>query len=200
MAGPGYARCPAGIAHSTRLARRRRCRSLGGEARITIVPSRAGNTPRADVAARDGAVAVRALDVTLPAETVAALSPRSEVRLGGELRVTAPSLEWTRASFGGNALVEWSDARFAISNDAAIRLGTVTANLAAAGDRLAGPVTNAGGDFDVRGTVSLRPTGLPDVALTMTPREGDPAQVRSLSIAARPDTGGWNVEYRVGPR
>lgn len=173
---------------------------LQGEAHIAIVPPSAGNTPRADIAARTGAVTLRALDITLPAEAVAALAPRSGVRLGGELHVTAPSLQWTRASFGGNARVEWSDAQFAISNDAAIRLGTVIADLAAAGDRLAGPVTNAGGDFDVRGTVSLRPAGLPDVALTMTPREGDPAQTRSLALTARPDGSSWNVEYRAGPR
>ena len=171
-----------------------------GEARIAIVPPAAGDAPHAEIAARTGAVVVRALDLVLPAEAVATVAPRAGVRLQGELRVTSPSLEWTPTAFGGGARVEWRDARFAIANDVAIRLGAVSANLVAAGDRLAGPVTNEGGDFDVRGTVSLRTTGMPDVAVTMTPREGDPAQARSLTVVARPDGPGWNVDYRVGPR
>jgi hypothetical protein len=171
-----------------------------GEARIAILSPAAGDAPHADVSARAGAVVVRALDLALPAEALGAVAPRAGVRLQGELRVTSPSLQWTPTAFGGGARVEWRDARFAIANDVAIRLGAVSANLAAAGDRLTGPVTNEGGDFDLRGTASLRANGSPDVALTITPREGDPAQARSLSVVARPDGAGWNVDYRVGPR
>jgi hypothetical protein len=115
------------------------------------------------------------------------------------LRVTSPSLEWTGTSFGGGALVRWQDARFAIANEASIPLGNVHADLVAAGDRLAGPIANEGGDFDVRGTVSLGTRAAPDVSLTMAPRNGDPSQARSLRVAARPD-GSWNVEYRAEPR
>jgi len=175
---------------------------LKGEAHVTLVPPTppGSRAPRADIVARSDAIAVHTLDAALPAELAAALSPRAGVKLSGIVRVTSPALEWTRTSLAGGARVDWNDAQFAIANDAGIRLGNVTANLAAAGDRLAGPVTNEGGDFDVRGTVSLRATGMPDTTLTMTPRTGDPAQTRSLTVSAKPDNSGWNVDFRVGPR
>jgi hypothetical protein len=174
---------------------------LWGEARVALVaPTPAGGAPRAELVARSGAVSIRALDATLPAELVAAVAVRAGVKLSGAVRVTAPALAWTRTSFNGGARVEWADAQFAISNEATIRLGKVTADLAAAGDRLTGPVTNEGGDFDVRGTVSLLASGMPETALTMTPRAGNPAPTRSLTVTVRPDRNGWNVDYRVGPR
>jgi hypothetical protein len=169
-----------------------------GEARMTVAPpAPATASPRADLSARRDAVTVRALDVAFPAEAIAALAPRAGVRLEGELRLSSPSLEWTRSAIGGAARVRWSDARFAIGNEAPLSLGNVEANLVAADGRLAGPVTNEGGDFDVRGTLSLAASGAPDVALTLSPRGGSAAQGRSLRVASRPD-GGWNVEYRAG--
>ena len=174
---------------------------LKGEAHVTLVPpTPPGSAPRADIVASSGAIAVRALDAALPAELLTALSARAGVKLSGIVRVTSPALEWTRTSLAGGARLDWNDAQFAIANDAGIRLGNVTANLTAAGDRLTGPVTNEGGDFDVRGTVSLRATGMPETTLTMTPRSGDPAQTRSLAISARPDGSGWNVDFRIGAR
>ena len=174
---------------------------LQGEAHVTLIPpTPPGSAPRADIVAGRGAIAVHELDAMLPVELVAALFPRAGVKLSGVVRITSPALEWTRTSFAGGARLDWSDAQFAIANDAGIRLGNVTANLTAAGDRLTGPVTNEGGDFEVRGTVSLLPTGMPETTLTMTPRAGDPAQTRSLAVHARPDGSGWNVDFRVGPR
>lgn len=174
---------------------------LKGEAHVTLVPpTPLGNAPRADILARPGAITVQTVDATLPAEVVTALTTPAVVKLAGVVHVTSPSLEWTRTSLAGSARLDWIDAQFAISNDAGIRLGNVTANLTAAGDQLTGPVTNEGGDFDVRGTVSLRTTGVPEAMLTMTPRTGDPAQARSLSVNARPDGSGLNVQFRAGPR
>jgi hypothetical protein len=174
---------------------------LQGEARIALVaPTPAGGAPRAELVVRAGDVSVRAVDATLPAELVAAVAARAGVKLAGAVHVTSPALEWTRTAFNGGARLEWADAQFAIANDAAIRLGKVTGELAAAGDRLTGPVTNEGGDFDVRGTVSLLTSGIPETALTMTPRAGNPAQTRSLTVTARPDRNGWNVNYQAGSR
>jgi len=169
-----------------------------GEVRIAIAPpGPATSAPRADLSAHGNAVTVRSLELSLPAAAIAALAPRAGVRLDGELRVASPSLEWTGTAFSGGALVRWQDARFAIANEASIPLGNVTADLVAAGDRVAGPITNDGGDFDVRGTVSLGTRSAPDVSLTLSPRGGNAAQARSLRVAARPD-GSWNVDYRAG--
>ena len=172
-----------------------------GEVRIMIAsPVATPTTPRADISVRWDAVTLRGLVLPLPTETITALAPRAGVRLEGELLVTSPSLEWSRTSLAGGASVRWRDARFAIANEPPLALGTVSANLAASGDRLAGPVTNEGGDFDVRGTVALGSRGDPDLAVTLSPRSGDATKVRSLRLSTAPDGSGWNVDYRAGLR
>ena len=97
----------------------------------------------------------------LPAGIVEGLASRSGLRITGDARVTTPSLDWTPAAFVGGARIDWQDAQFAISADPTIRLGTVNATLAADGDRLTGPMTNDGGAFEVRGTLSLTTNGTP---------------------------------------
>jgi len=172
---------------------------LRGELHLRMFPpSAAVNSPRAEILARRDAVSTRDVDVTLPARLVEALAPRSGIRIGGNVRLTTSSLDWTSATFVGGARVDWQDADFAISVDPPIRLGTVSAPLASANDRLTGPITSEGGAFDVRGTLSLATSGAPSLAVTMTPRAGDSAQVRTLAITASPD-GRWNVDFRVGP-
>jgi general secretion pathway protein N len=174
---------------------------LRGELRVSLLPfDAAASTPRGEIGLGARAVALRGLDVEAPAAGLASIEARSGVRVLGDLRITSPSLGWTAAAFEGGARVEWRQARFAISVEAPVALGTVTAALTADGARLAGPVTNEGGDFDVRGTVSVAPTGAPDVSLTMTPRNGESAQIRSLSVVGPADGRGWSVDYRVGPR
>lgn len=172
-----------------------------GEIRISIAsPVTTSPTPGADISVRRDAVTLRGLVLPLSTETITALAPRAGVRLEGELLVASPSLEWSRTSFAGGASVRWRDARFAIADEPSLALGTVSANLAASGDRLTGPVTNEGGEFEVRGTVALGSRGNPDVALTLSPRSGDPTKVRSLRLSTLPDGSGWNVDYRAGPR
>jgi hypothetical protein len=170
-----------------------------GELRVRIRPvAPTGDAPRADVSARDGALALRGLDVALPADGLAALAPRSGLRVSGDVRATAASLERSGGAWNGDAHIAWAGARLAIGSDPPLRLGTVRAELAAAGDRLAGPVTNEGGEFDVRGSVSIDAGGTPALALTLTPHRGDPSQARSLAIAAKPGGAGFNVDYRMG--
>jgi hypothetical protein len=172
---------------------------LRGELRLRVFPPGAvAQSPRAEIVARRDAVSTRDVDVTLPARLVEAMAPRSGIRIGGDVRLTTPSLDWTSAAFAGGARIDWQDANFAISVDPPIRLGTVSAPLASANDRLTGPVTNEGGAFDVRGTLSLATSGAPSLALAMTPRAGNSAQVRALAITPSPG-GRWNVDFRVGP-
>jgi len=163
-----------------------------------FAPGESATSPRAEIVARRDAVSMRDVDLTLPARIVEGFAPRSGIRIDGDLHVTAPSLDWTPAAFDGGARIEWQAAQLAIGVDPAIGLGTVNASLAATSGSLAGPVTNEGGTFDVRGTLSVLPSGAPNLALTMTPRAGDSTQARTLLIAAAPD-GRWNVEFRLGP-
>jgi hypothetical protein len=118
----------------------------------------------------------------------------------GTVRFTTASIEWTPDAFAGGVAVGWTDARFGPPNDAEIPLGTVSAQLAAAGGRLSGPVTNDGGAFDVRGTVSLSARGVPDASIAMSPRGGDPAQTRTLTVGGGGADAGFNVDFRLGPR
>ncbi len=169
-----------------------------GEVSVAIAPTGpASASLQADLSVHGNAMDVRSLDLSRPAAAVTALTPHAGVQLDGGLRVSAPSLEWAGASFNGGALVRWQDARFGIGSEASMALGNIRADLAAAGDRLVGPVTNEGGDFDVRGTVSLGMRAPPEVSLTLSPRGGGASQARSLRVSARPD-GSWNVDYRAG--
>jgi hypothetical protein len=174
---------------------------LRGELRFRIAaPDATGSAPSAAISARHDAVGVRDLDVSLPAEIVEALAPRSGIRPGGTVRVTSPALDWTPVQFAGSARIDWQDARFALSEDSAIGLGNVTATLAAAGDRLSGPMTNAGGEFDVRGTLSLATNGATALSVAMMPRGGDPTRSRTLSLTGAPGGAGWKVDIRMGPQ
>jgi hypothetical protein len=173
---------------------------LRGELRVRIVPpTAAASAPRAEIAARRDAVALREVDVALPMDAVASLAPRSGIRVGGDVRVVTQALDWTPATFTGDVRLDWQDAHFAIANEPAILLGTVRAALSAAGDRLAGPLTSEGGTFEVRGSLGVATNGAPNVSVTMTPREGDPAQTRNLVVSSSA-AGNWNVEYRTGPQ
>lgn len=170
-----------------------------GELRLRVSPPNAAAvSPRAEIVARRDAVAMREVDVTIPADVVRVLAPRSGIRIAGDVHVSATSLDWTPATYAGGVRIDWQDAQFAIGNDAGIGLGTVSANLAAASDRLTGPVTNDGGAFELHGTLSLATSGAPNASVTMTPRAGVSAQARTVSVASGPD-GNWNIDFRMGP-
>ena len=172
---------------------------LKGELRLHLLPpNAAGQSPHGDIVARRDTVTLRDVDVTLPANIAEGMAPRPGVRVSGDVRVATPSLDWTPATFAGGARIDWRDAQLGLTADPALRLGTVSATLSTAENGLTGPVTNEGGDYEVRGTLSLTASGAPNLAVTMTPRAGDSAQSRSLSIKPGAD-GNWNVGFRTGP-
>ena len=172
---------------------------LRGELRLDVAPPTAsGRTPSAAITARGNTVTVRDLDVMLPAAAVGALAPHSGIRIDGSVRVMTSSLAWTPAKFSGGARIEWQDARFVLGDDARIGLGSVTATLTAAADRLTGPVSNDGGEFAVRGTLAVAASGATNMTVTMTPRGGDPAGARTFLLSAKPGAPGWKLELQMG--
>ncbi|MEO8676429.1 MAG: type II secretion system protein N [Casimicrobiaceae bacterium] len=174
---------------------------LRGELHVRLLPATAaGRSPRAEISARRDAITLREVDVTFAADIVESLAPRAGVRVTGEVRLTASSLDWTPSSFRGDARVDWQDALVAIAADPGIRLGTVSATLAGAGDRLSGRVTNDGGAFDVRGMLALSANGAPDISITMTPRGGDPGRARTLTLTGGPGATSLNLGFQLGPR
>jgi Type II secretion system (T2SS), protein N len=173
---------------------------LRGEIRLHVSPPTAtGQAVRAVIIAQRNAVTLHELEVTLPAGIVSIFAPRSGFRTSGELRIAAPSLDWTPGTFLGGARVDWREARLAFGNDAGIGLGTVSASLTAVGDRLTGPVTNEGGEVELRGTLSIYANGAPNVSIAMTPRGGDAAQARTLTVTGTPGEAGRGFEFRMGP-
>ena len=116
------------------------------------------------------------------------------------MRLVAASLGWTESSYSGSVRLAWQDARLAVGNDIGASLGNIEITLSAAGDRLAGPLTNDGGEIELRGTISVSTRGAADVSLLLTPRRDDPALARQLAAIGTAEGSGWRVEFRSGPR
>jgi hypothetical protein len=174
---------------------------LRGELRLSLFPYDAnGTSPRGEIALRDGTVALRSLDVALPADVLRAAASGTLLGAAGWVRVTSSALDWAPTGSRGEVEIVWRDARIAPGNGDAIALGSVTAVLSATGDRLTGSVANEGGDLDVRGNVSLR-SRTTELSLLLAPRRADDAALaRSLAAIGTPDGAGWRVEWRAGTR
>ncbi len=118
------------------------------------------------------------------------------VRPGGEIALTSPVLTWTPPVAAGNAAIVWRDAKLVVVGGGALALGTVTATLTAAGDRIAGPLINEGGDVDVGGNITLTAPAALDIALTIRARPGTESPIaRTLAAFASPDDGSWRIRW-----
>jgi general secretion pathway protein N len=172
---------------------------LRGELRFSLFPhDDSGRTPRGEIALSDDTIAVRGLDLALPANLLRLAGPGTDLRATGEVRVTSSALDWAPTGSRGEVEIVWRDARIVAGNGDALVLGRVTVVLSASGDRLAGPVVNEGGDVGVVGTVSLR-ADAGEFSLLLAPRHAaDAALARSLAAIGTPVGAGWRVEWRTG--
>jgi len=171
-----------------------------GELRIRVTPHSAAaiGAPRAEVNVRDGHAVFRELDLVLPAAWIAGASGvRLGWRPGGEVAVTIAALDWSPPSSRGEARIVWRGAQIApAAGGSPLELGTVSATLSAAGDRLAGPISNQGGDVAIGGEFSARAGQEARITLTLTPRRADDtALARALAGIGTPDGAGWRVNW-----
>ncbi len=180
---------------------------LAGEAQVRITPVDVGSpSPRALVTAARKQLALADVALAVPAAVVTRAllrdaPARAGWRVDGEIAATTPRLEWSPAAFGGELRLVWRQARLAPASATAIDLGEATAALTAREGRLAGPLTNAGGDLDLRGEVSLGPDGGAAISLLLTPRRADDAELaRRLAAIGAPEGGGWRVSWQTRPR
>jgi len=180
---------------------------LAGEAHVHVTPVDGKSpSPRADVMAADRHLALSDVVVVVPAAILQqALTRTLPVRAGwvvdGEIAAATSRLEWTPAAYRGDLRVVWRDARLTLAPALAIDLGEATATLAAQGDRLAGPVVNVGGNLDVRGDVAIGTGGSAAIALLLTPRRADDAELaRVLAAIGTPDGAGWRVNWQTRPQ
>ena len=168
-----------------------------GQLRVRLLP------PDGDLSASRGAIVLGRDDIELadaqivfPAAMLATQA-RGFIRPTGDITFTSRALMWKPPHAAGDAGIVWRNARLVVAGASAVELGTVSATLTAAGDRLGGPIRNEGGDVDVGGDVTLTAPAALDVALTVHPRAGSASPlVRSLDAIATPDNGGWRIRWR----
>jgi hypothetical protein len=176
---------------------------LHGVARVRLSPGDGASTPRGTIVLRSHGVALSDIDVAIPAPMLAALAGQgSNVPVSGELRAKAEALDLTPGASRGSAALAWRGARVAgLPGLASLDLGEVQSSVAAQGDRVAGPVTNEGGDVALRGEWSFRAGDGLVLALRVTPRRaGDTDVARALAAVATPDGGDFRVEWRMPSR
>ena len=179
---------------------------LTGEARVQLMPvDGSSNALRADIAAAEHKLAFTNVAVAMPAAILQqALTRRQPGRAGwlagGEIAATTARLEWTPTAYAGDLRVVWRDARITVVPLLQVDFGETTIALTANGDRLAGPLTNSGGNLDLRGDIAIDVDGGTAGSLLLTPRRSDDAELtRALGLIGTPDGNGWRVRWRTGP-
>jgi len=176
-----------------------------GELRIHVAPFGGEPTgaPRGEITIGAQQTALRNIDLTVPAAWLAGVAGnRVPWRPAGNVTLTIPALEWSPPGSHGEARVVWRGAQIAgASEGASMDLGTVTTTITASGDRLSGPIANAGGNVDIRGDIAARAGGDVAITATLTPRRADDAALaRALAAIGTPDGEGWRVSWRAAWR
>ncbi|MEO6564644.1 MAG: type II secretion system protein N [Casimicrobiaceae bacterium] len=161
-----------------------------GELRVALAPVGTADEPGGVVGIAARQVSLRDVRATLPAQALAAALPmRNAPALGGDVNIDAPSFRWTGTAGDGALSLRWTRARIA-TGAGRLDLGTVDVAIAPQGSRLAGRVSNAGGEVRVTGTLGLSAEGN-DGDLTITPLpDAPPAMLRALATLATPDASG----------
>lgn len=174
---------------------------LRGEVQIRVTPDgESAGPPRADIVIANGRVVVRDVELTFPVSLVAAATRPDYARfVSGAVELATPALEIAPTSVRGDVLIRWRAARLVLGEGSvALDLGDVSAALTAAGDRLAGPLSNEGGDVAVRGEITFRANDTLGISSTLAPRRTlDAAHLRMLSGLGPASADGWRVDWRI---
>ena len=177
---------------------------INGEVRARVSSfDPTSTTPRGDVIAGRSHVALHNTDVTLPALLLTQGTAFGKIGLiaGGEIEAITPRLDWTPTTLAGDVRLIWRSARLTLPPFPPVDLGELTATLAANGNQLAGPVSNQGGDLDIRGDASVGADRSATVTLTLTPRRSDNVALNNVLAAfGTPDGAGWRFAWRSPPR
>jgi hypothetical protein len=175
---------------------------LRGELRLQLVrgDGDSASMPKGAVAIRRDAVALRDIDATIPAGLFAAATIGSGSGVaGGDVAINAASVEWTPSAMRGDARIRWLGAWITVPGSAApTALGDITAALSGNADPLSGPITNAGGDLAIQGTLTCGAQSGVQLSLVLTPRRADDRNLaQALSMIGAPEGAGWRVEWRL---
>jgi hypothetical protein len=169
---------------------------LRGQLRVHLeAPEGAIAAPRGVVALGPDGVELADVQVVFPAAMLATRA-RAFIRPAGDITLVSPALTWQPRIATGDTGIVWRNAQLVVAGGGAIALGTVTATLTAAGDRLAGPIVNEGGDVELGGDITLTAPAALDMSMTVHPRSGSESPLlRTLAAVATPDDGGWRVRW-----
>lgn len=175
---------------------------LTGEVKLDLTPDAAASrTLRGDLRATRDHLAATGVELSIPAAAIAALLPRGSGAkpawaLAGDVTVNAPSLDWSPSNLRGDFGVDWRGAALLPTGMRPIVLGDVTAKLAGDGTRLAGPVSNRGGDLDISGDVAVGASGAANVSLLLVPRGNDAELTRTLGAIGTAEGNGWRIAWQ----
>ena len=172
-----------------------------GETRWHLVPASGGSTggPRADITLRGENITVRDAEATFPAAiAAAAVGSTAGWGIGGDVNVGTAAFDWAPRAIRGDLRIRWRGARLNPPGNATpLDLGDVSAVVHAEGERLSGPVTNAGGDLAMHGEIAVRTTGGIELSVVLTPRRADNSELaQALSVVGTPEGAGWRVVAR----
>jgi hypothetical protein len=158
--------------------------------------------PQADLVIRRNSVELRDVDATIPAALVAVVAGANGALAGGDVEVKTAFVEWAPPANRGDARLRWLGAWLtAPGGTEPTALGDITATLSGSADRFSGPISNAGGDLGIRGSVTLGAQGGVELSLALTPRRADDRKLaQTLSMIGVPEGDGWRVEWRLSAR
>ena len=170
---------------------------LRGTHAVVLHPVDGATSPAGRVEVVDNGVRVRDLRVEMPAQAlVGALPMRPMPAFGGTIAIAASDLAWNDKAKTGALEAHWRGARVAAGDNVA-DLGTVDFAASPQDSRIAGKVTNSGGDVRVDGTLSVAGASIA-VDATVAPTPGAPPNIaRALASAGTPDANGT---VRIGWR
>ena len=170
---------------------------LRGKRAVVVHPVDGAATPAATIEVVDNGVRVRDARLEMPAQTLAsALPTRPMPAFGGTIAVAANDLSWNDKAKAGALEAHWRGARVAAGDNVA-DFGTVELAATTQDSRVAGKLTNSGGDVRVDGTVNIA-GGEIAVDATAAPNPGAPPNIaKALASAGTPDANGT---VRIGWR
>jgi hypothetical protein len=153
--------------------------------------------------------AVRNLAVALPAEALlrAGNAPAIVTGAGGMVELRADAFAMHRGAFEGNFVVRWLGASLPGPRpEVRLALGDVRLDGVGSGGEVKGLLSNAGGDIEINGTLTLGGTGAARLEARLKPRAGVDAerfkaiQAALSMIGAADDSGGFRVAWQVPGR
>jgi hypothetical protein len=153
--------------------------------------------------------ALRSFAIAFPAEALlrATDAPAVITAAGGSVDLRADAFALRRGVFEGGFVARWQGASLPGPRPGVrVALGDVRLDGVANGGEIKGALSNAGGDIEITGTLTLAATGAARVDTRVKPRAGIDAERSSAisgalsMVAAADDSGGFRMTWQAPGR